>query len=102
MRITFIAAALLAVSAFAATSTSPVADAAMNKDRDALRDFLPGQLTLRLQELGHVLKNENGAAAILAEMQHGHGGGQIQLALRVAHLEFRSGNSHALGAPGLP
>ncbi len=40
MRITFIAAALLAVSAIAATSTSPVADAAMNKDRDALRKLL--------------------------------------------------------------
>ncbi len=40
MRITFIAAAFLSVAAFAAPSTSPVADAAMNKDRDALRTLL--------------------------------------------------------------
>ena len=45
--------------------------------RDALRDFLPGKLTLRLQKLGHILKNVNGAATILAKMQHGHGGGKI-------------------------
>ena len=33
MRLPFIAAALFSVASFAATSTSPVADAAMNKDR---------------------------------------------------------------------
>ena len=40
MRIIVIATALLSVAGVAATSTSPVADAAMNKDRDALRTLL--------------------------------------------------------------
>ncbi|HKO13185.1 MAG TPA: hypothetical protein VJV22_14515, partial [Acidobacteriaceae bacterium] len=66
---------------------------------DALSDFFPRGLPLRLKKIGNIFDDEDRSSALrAARLEYGDGHSQVYRAARGAELEFGRGHTHAARA----